>query len=253
MRLLEWDADVYDSLPLPHERWGAGVIERLRLAGDETVVDLGCGTGRDAEALLQHLPEGRVVAVDGSVQMLDRLRSRLGGRLDRVDVVQADLAAPLPPQVAGDAVMSVATFHWIDDHAALFRHVAAALPPGGHLEAEFGGQGNIAGFQAAVVRAGGPEEPTAWRFADRASTAAALTAAGFRDVDVRVVQDPAVLERGDRLEAFIATVLLPALLRDMSPEEGAALVRRTAAAMPEPVVDYVRMQVSAVRGPAESR
>lgn len=247
MQLLEWDAAVYDSLPLPHERWGAGVVDRLGLTGDETVVDLGCGTGRDAQLLLDRLPEGRVVAVDGSVQMLDRLRSRLHDRLDRVEVVRADLAAPLPPQVRGDAAMSVATFHWVDDHAALFRHVAAALPPGGRLEAEFGGRGNIAGFQTAVARAGGPEQPTAWRFADEAATAAALQAAGFRDVDVRVVPDPAVLERGDQLEAFIATVLLPALLRDLPAQEGADLVRRTAAAMPEPVVDYVRMQVSAVR------
>lgn len=65
MELLEWDARVYDALPLPHKRWGAAAIERLALTGDETVIDLGCGTGRDAEQLLKVLPNGRVVAVDG--------------------------------------------------------------------------------------------------------------------------------------------------------------------------------------------
>lgn len=248
MDLLEWDAATYDSLPLPHERWGAGVIERLGLRGDETVVDLGCGTGRDTERLLDELPGGRVVAVDGSVQMLERLRERLGSRLDRVDVVHADLSQPFPEVVRGNAVMSVATFHWVPDHTALFRRVAGALPRNGRFEAEFGGQGNIAGFLQAVERAGGPKDESPWEFASREETTEALLAAGFQDVHVRLVEDPAVLERGPQLESFIATVMLAAMLRDMTPDEGRELVRRTADELPEPVIDYVRMQVTATRG-----
>jgi trans-aconitate 2-methyltransferase len=247
MELLEWDAATYDSLPLPHERWGAGVIDRLDLRGGETVVDLGCGTGRDTERLLEKLPDGRVIAVDGSVQMLDRLRERLGKNLDRVEVVQADLTQPFPEVVGGNAVMSVATFHWVPDHAALFRRVARCLPPNGRFEAEFGGEGNIAGFLQAVERAGGPKDESPWEFANRLETVEQLITAGFKDIEVRVVPDPAVLERGPQLEAFIATVLMPAVLRDMEPEEGRALVKRVAAEMPEPVVDYVRMQISALR------
>jgi ubiquinone/menaquinone biosynthesis C-methylase UbiE len=69
MELLEWDAESYDVLPLPHKRWGPRTISRLRLAGDETVADIGCGTGRDAQHLLQLLPRGRVLAIDGSQQI----------------------------------------------------------------------------------------------------------------------------------------------------------------------------------------
>lgn len=49
MEMLEWDARTYDTLPLPHEHWGARAIAQLRLNGNETILDLGCGTGRDAE------------------------------------------------------------------------------------------------------------------------------------------------------------------------------------------------------------
>lgn len=248
MELLEWDAATYDSLPLPHQRWGVGVIDRLGLRGDETVVDLGCGTGRDTELLLDRLHGGRVVAVDGSVQMLDRLRERLGSRLNRVEVVHADLTQPFPEVVRGNAVMSVATFHWVPDHAALFRRVAGVLPRNGRFEAEFGGEGNIARFREAVERAGGPKDDSTWEFSSREATIEHLLGAGFQNVDVRVVEDPAELERGPQLEAFIATVLLGATLRDMEPEQGRELVRRTAEEMPEPVIDYVRMQISATRG-----
>ena len=79
----EWDADGYDALPLPHERWGRRLLDTLPLTGDETVLDVGAGTGRDTAALLGRLPRGRVVAVDGSAAMLTRLRERLRDELAR--------------------------------------------------------------------------------------------------------------------------------------------------------------------------
>jgi trans-aconitate 2-methyltransferase len=246
MELLEWDAKTYDSLPLPHIRWGTGVIERLGLRGTERVVDLGCGTGRDTQRLLALVPNGRVVAVDGSQQMLTQLRARLGDQAERVEIVRTDLTAPFPPSVHGEAIMSVATFHWVPDHPRLFRRVANALPAGGRFEAEFGGAGNIANFLAAAQRAGGPAGEV-WDFASTAETARALQEAGFVDIDVRTVEDPAVLERGEQLEAFIATVLLGAVLRDLPPAQGRALVKATAAELGEPVIDYVRVQLSATR------
>jgi trans-aconitate 2-methyltransferase len=251
MPLLEWDAATYDALPLPHREWGAGVLRRLAPRDGETVVDLGCGTGRDTERVLDALPRARVVAVDGSVRMLEQLRDRLGPRLPRVDVVQADLTAPFPPEVSGDAVMSVATFHWIPipQQAALFDRIAVVLPPGGRFEAEYGGDGNLAMFQAAFTRAGGePGVDQPWRFAEAGETEAALLRAGFTDVEVRLVPSPTSLQRGDQLEAFIATILIAATLRDLPEHEARTLVRRTAAELEEPVVDYVRLQVSATRG-----
>lgn len=68
----------------------------LDLAGDETVLEAGCGTGRDTARMLERLPNGRVIALDGSARMLERLRLRLAGQMDRIEVVQADLSHPLP-------------------------------------------------------------------------------------------------------------------------------------------------------------
>jgi trans-aconitate 2-methyltransferase len=51
MEMLEWDARSYDALPLPHKHWGATAIAQLRLNGNETVLDLGCGPQRRGPAL----------------------------------------------------------------------------------------------------------------------------------------------------------------------------------------------------------
>ena len=66
MSTREWDATSYDALPLPHVAWGLGVLDRMGLAGDELVLDAGCGTGRDAAALLERWPGVRMIGIDGS-------------------------------------------------------------------------------------------------------------------------------------------------------------------------------------------
>src|SRR3954469_21293658 len=75
----EWDAGAYHDLATPHQAWGAAILDRLPLHGDETVLDLGCGTGRVTAQLLQRLgPNGHVIGIDGSAQMVDDATRRLG-------------------------------------------------------------------------------------------------------------------------------------------------------------------------------
>ncbi len=81
-------------LPLPHVAWGLRVLDRMDLVGDELVLDAGCGTGRDAAALLARWPDVRVDrASTGPQQMLDQARERLG---ERATLVRGDLTQPLP-------------------------------------------------------------------------------------------------------------------------------------------------------------
>ncbi len=247
MELLEWDAGAYDALPLPHVRWGAGVVERLAVANGETVLDLGCGTGRDAQRVLDAVPDARIVGVDGSEQMLAQARQRLAARLDRVSLVWADLREPLHLDAPVDAAMSVAALHWLPDHSTVFDSVARSLGAGGRFVAECGGQGNIAAVRGAVRRVGGDDRPDVWEFSSVEDTNRLLVAAGFVDVSVTLVDDPAVLERGEQLEAFLATVVLGADLRNMAPEDRRPFVAAVAAALPTPAIDYVRLQIRARR------
>ena len=247
-RLFEWDASAYDELPLPHLRWGERVVAALRLTGDETVLDMGCGTGRDTAALLDRLPSGRVYAVDGSQQMLDGLRQRLAGRLDRVEVIHADLRRPLELPTPVDAVMSVATIHWIDDHARLFANLSKVLRPGGQLVIDGGGEGNIAAVHRAVDRLGVSQDRTGWNFRGVEETVRHLEDAGFADISVRLRPDPLVLQPGEQLEAYLAIVCLGPTIENLAPEERRSFVTSVAELIPEATIDYVRLEIEAVRG-----
>jgi trans-aconitate 2-methyltransferase len=244
----EWDAEEYESLARPQDAWGLRILGMLDLKGDETVLEAGCGTGRDTERLLKLLPHGRVIALDGSARMLELLTRRLAGKLDRVDVIQADLAAPLELPSPVDVVFSVAAFHWIQDHAALFRNLATVLRRGGRLVADCGGFGNVAQVSAAVEQVTGrPGEEGVWNFAHPDETRRILEESGFSNVKVHLHSEPAEFLEGREFERYLHSVVLGSHLARMPFAQHAEFVRSVAALLPDRRVDYVRLTISASR------
>jgi trans-aconitate 2-methyltransferase len=245
----DWDAATYDRVSHPQVAMAARVLERLPLQGDETVLDAGCGSGRVTEMLLERLPRGQVIAVDGAASMVEHARERLG---ERAEVIHSDLTA-LELAAAADAVFSNAVFHWIADHPLLFERLFAALRPGGRLVAQCGGAGNVERFHR-VAREVGAEQPFAphlgdwrgpWNFAGAAETAERLEGTGFEDVETWLEPYPVV---PDDPRAYFAAVCcgphlqrLPAELRDAFVAE---VCERA-----DPELDYVRLNMNA-RKPA---
>lgn len=243
----EWDAASYQRISVPHEEWAQALMERLPLRGDETVLDAGCGTGRVTRMLVERLPEGRVVAVDGSAAMVDKVREVLRP-VDEAFV--ADLTQLELPEPA-DAAVSSAVFHWIADHEALFARMRAALKPGGRIEAQCGGLGNIDEFRrvSAEVAAREPyasqltefEEP--WCYAAAEETEARLRAAGFEQVEAWL--QPWEVVPSDARE-FMRTLILKPQIDTLPPELHEPFMDDVLAASGEPLsLRYVRLNISA--------
>jgi trans-aconitate 2-methyltransferase len=241
----EWNATSYDRIADPQARWGAEVLERLPLDGDETVLDAGCGTGRVTELLIERLPTGRVVALDQSSAMLEEAGRRLARFGDRVDYVHADLGKPLPLDGPVDAILSTATFHWVPDHDALFANLGAVLRPGGPLVAQCGGFGNIARFLE-VARSVDPNfVRNAHNFQTAEATAERLERSGFVDIRTWLSDAPTPFDSIEQLEEFLATVCLRVHLQNLPEHERTPFVHEVASRMPEPVLDYVRLNITA--------
>jgi trans-aconitate 2-methyltransferase len=240
----EWDAATYDRTSAPQEAWGREVVDRLDLRGGERVLDAGCGTGRVTAGLVERLPRGEVVAVDGSEAMVAETRKRLGDRVHAFacDLLELELDRPV------DAILSTATFHWIADHDALFARLCAALKPGGRLVAQCGGAGNIANVVAAIDAVAHPALagwPGPWNFATPAETAERLRRAGFTDVWTWLQPWPVQPEDP---RAFVATSILGAHLDRLPDADREPYLDAVLARLPEPVTaDYVRLNLLARR------
>ncbi len=256
---VEWDAETYDRLSQPQQAWGAAVLERTALAGGETVVDVGCGTGRLTAQIAERLPRGCVVAVDRSAAMLQVARANLRPRWgERVRFVRAD-ARRLPLHAAADVVFSTATFHWVLDHDALFASVFGALRPGGRLEAQFGGGPNLARLLGRAARLAASaafarwfrDWSDPWYFADPDSTAERLRAAGFVEVRAWTHPSPLTFPTAEAFEDFLACVCVRAYVERLPAAERprflGALTALAAQDDPPFTLDYWRLDVSGVK------
>jgi trans-aconitate 2-methyltransferase len=256
----EWNAHAYTRLSNPMQTWGEAILEQLALRGDETALDLGCGSGRLTEYLLRRLPQGRVIAVDRSANMLEAAREHLepefGGR---IDYVQESLDE-LDLHQAADLAFSNAAFHWIKDHPRLFRAVFAALRPGGWLVAQCGAGPNIARVRERAGRIMASEPYRAyfgdwtgpWEFAYPDVMRSRLLAAGFVDVETSMFEAPVQLSSVEETRDYFENVILGTHLARISDDNLRAafvqsMTEQSAADNPAFCQDYWRLNLRARR------
>ncbi|MEU4119339.1 class I SAM-dependent methyltransferase [Kitasatospora sp. NPDC028055] len=124
---LEREADLRADAVTAAGQWLAG------LAGDGTVrriLDVGAGPGVIAQQLAAVFPAAEVVAVDRSAALLERARTRSGGRLG---TQQADLPAEFDKLGEADLIWSGNAIHHLGDQQAALTALAGRLRPGGLL------------------------------------------------------------------------------------------------------------------------
>jgi len=246
----DWNAEDYDRTNAGVIALGHEVLERLVLKGDETVLDAGAGTGAVSQALAERLPRGHVIALDAAPQMVEHARERFAGTTN-VEVVQGDLYALDLGGRTVDAVFSTATFHWVKDHALLWRNLRGVLNDGGQLVAQCGGEGNIESVRRAYSEVAardpfagyvGDWHPT--HFASAEETERLMIEVGFTKVDAWLEPRPVYPEDvGKHLREVILGAhkeRLPDELFEPFVEQVTELVGG------ETMVDYVRLNIDAV-------
>ena len=223
----EWNSSAYHRLSGPQVSWGKKVLSRLRLRGDEVVLDAGCGTGRLTAELLDALPGGRVVGADLSQNMLGSAREHLLPQFGtRVSLVACDLLH-LPFARNFDGIVSTAAFHWVLDHDRLFANLRRALVPGGWLEAQCSGGPNLVTLRnranaLATTAKFSPffaafHEP--WFFQDAEGSALSLQRAGFVEVETSVEAAPTVLNDATQYSEFVRNIIFRRHLENIPTED----------------------------------
>ncbi|MBA4047749.1 MAG: SAM-dependent methyltransferase [Sphingomonas sp.] len=128
------------------------LIEGLCPPGGGTVLEVGCGTGRNLIAAARRFPGARFFGIDISREMLTTASANIAraGLAERITLAQGDATAFDAPALFGvaqfDRVFQSYTLSMIPDWQGALREGASKLAPGGRLDlVDFGQQERLAG------------------------------------------------------------------------------------------------------------
>ncbi len=111
-------------------------FDAMVIRGGDTVLDIGAGSGTDAfiaAALVG--PSGRVIALDLTCAMLERLaRTARHARARNVEALLADAEAVALPDASVDVVTSNGALNLVLDKRRAFAELVRVLRPGGRLQ-----------------------------------------------------------------------------------------------------------------------
>ena len=122
-----WSGADYARHSSLQEAMAEEVLSRLRLSGDDQLLDLGCGDGRLSARIAERLPYGSVLGVDASADMVAYAQRQFAAR-PNLRFAVAD-ARRLAFDAAFDLLVSFNALHWVPQQADALRGIRRALKP----------------------------------------------------------------------------------------------------------------------------
>ena len=141
-QIAKWNAADYAANSVVQQTWARELIAKLKLRGDEHILDVGCGDGKVTAEIAQVVSLGSATGVDASPQMISFAKKTFPAKkFTNLEFHVMD-ARKIKFDRRFDLIFSNAALHWVDDHQEILRGMALVLRPGGRLIVSCGGKGN---------------------------------------------------------------------------------------------------------------
>jgi trans-aconitate methyltransferase len=142
MTTYTWNASEYAQSSSAQQTWARELLGKLQLKGDERVLDIGCGDGKVTAEIAKLVPDGSVVGVDQSGEMIELARTQYPPEMfPNLQFLEID-ACQLPFESEFNVVFSNAALHWVADHLSVLHGIARSLRSQGKILLQMGGAGN---------------------------------------------------------------------------------------------------------------
>jgi len=233
----KWDAGDYARVGAFVAELGGAALDLLDPQPGERILDVGCGEGSLTKEIAQR--GALVLGIDNSQEMIDAAR-RNGIEALLLDAAEMQFSSEF------DAAFSNATLHWVLAKEQAAQAIFRALKADGRFAGEMGGEGNLVRLREAldeelVIRGYAPPiEASNW-YASPEDFTAVYEAAGFREIDARLIGRPTPIDHG--IAAWVTTFRRGWLDRAQVPEqERAEIGDAVADRIGSNIADYVRLR-----------
>jgi trans-aconitate 2-methyltransferase len=129
--MTEWDASEYGRISGLQEAMAQEVLSLLNLKGTQRVLDVGCGNGKVTAEIASHLPQGAVLGVDSSADMIGFALSHFGPAVRPNLRFEIADARRLPFRDEFDLIVSFNALHWIHEQDQTLRSIRSAMKSDG--------------------------------------------------------------------------------------------------------------------------
>jgi trans-aconitate 2-methyltransferase len=214
-----WNPDDYEHNSTAQKKWGRELIGKLALAGNERVLDIGCGDGALTATIASLLPSGVVTGIDLSGEMIAHARFRFpASKYPNCHFIAVDVRE-MTFESEFDLAFSNAALHWVREQGQVLERVFRALKPGGRLLFQRGGYGNGAGLLEAAGatiadyqwKSFFEEFTPPWRFCSDGEYTTLLAGAGFVPMRVDLFPVDMVHANREELAGWVRTTWIPYL------------------------------------------
>ncbi|GAA3885541.1 class I SAM-dependent methyltransferase [Sphingomonas limnosediminicola] len=233
----KWNAADYARVGGFVAELGGAALDLLDPQRGERILDIGCGEGTLTQKIVER--GATVLGIDNSPEMITAARAK------GIDAVLLDVA-DMTFSSEFDAVFSNATLHWVLEKEQSARAIFRALKTGGRFAGEMGGEGNLRKLRDAldeelIIRGYVPPiEASNW-YASPEEFAAVYEAAGFEQIDARLMERPTRVDHG--VNEWVTTFRRGWLDRAQVPEaERAEIGTAVADRVGSNIADYVRLR-----------
>jgi trans-aconitate 2-methyltransferase len=125
--MTEWDASGYAGISGLQQAMATEVLALLRLSGTERVLDVGCGNGKVTAEIASRVPNGAVLGVDSSADMIASARHEFGPEVRPNLRFEVADARQLSFRREFDLVVSFNALHWVPEQEQVLRSIRSVL------------------------------------------------------------------------------------------------------------------------------
>jgi trans-aconitate 2-methyltransferase len=142
-KIYEWNSSDYAEHSSAQYKWGKELLDLLKLNGDESLLDIGCGDGKITELISKKLSLGKVLGIDSSKDMIRFAKQKFtNDRFPNLSFQTAD-ACDFLFKNEFDVIYSNAALHWIEDQLCILKNAYNSLKRNGRILFQMGGKGNL--------------------------------------------------------------------------------------------------------------
>lgn len=127
--MTEWNAPGYARIAQLQEAMAAEALALLNLNGTEKVLDVGCGNGKVTAQIASRVPEGAVVGIDPSSEMISFASSQFVCPAHPNLRFEVGDARSLSCRDEFDLIVSFNALHWVPDQDGALASIRRTMKP----------------------------------------------------------------------------------------------------------------------------